>query len=143
MEGRGQSMLSRAALRIINRARHSNAGCSTAWARNDVTRRFHRYGRKSAQATNPDQEQPLECLQRGHQGASEHLVNPPLECELRLPRTSRTFCSSPSKTIEKSSNFSGSPIGILAVREMTDARKHGEIEICECIGEPVGPCIRE
>src|SRR5262249_53911010 len=51
--------------------------------------------------------------------------------------------SPPSKTIEKSSDFSASPIGIFAVREMTDARKHGEIEICECIAEPVGPRIRE
>jgi hypothetical protein len=98
---------------------------------------------KARRQQKPDQEQPLECLQRGHQGASEHPVNPPLEYELRLPRTNRTFCSSPSKTVEKSSNFGGSPIGIFAVREMTDARKHGEIEICERIAEPVGPCIRE
>jgi hypothetical protein len=75
--------------------------------------------------------------------AWEHPVILPLECEPGRPRTGRTFCSSPSKTVEKSGNFSGCPIGIFAVREMTDARKHGEIEICECVAEPIGPCIRE
>lgn len=51
--------------------------------------------------------------------------------------------SGPCQAIEKSGNFIGCPIGVLAVREVTDVRKRRQIKIGEGFAEPIGPLVRK